>query len=642
MPLKSLLGWLHRHWFWVMVVLTATTTLVWSLHYYAQAQAQQAPLHWAAALHKGLFAALQFIVLNKELDDALPHWQWAVLSATQLLTPLFASLALMTTLFRAHLEPLWLRRELARQPQDSFWLLVSPLSMSPGLVDALQDSGRKVLVIDPADTSVQRVGNWYVQRDLQSPQVFRGLPIHRAQAVVLALPDEELNLHLLKQLDEELNKQLDEELNRHLLKQLQARLQQKPSAQPLKVHCRIQSHALLQLFMDQPGLDIAHSPRLDIRPLHGPMVCARAVLQRPACIPVHQGDIAIVGTSALAQALVLRLARLGIATPDRPLQVLWAGEGSAQALTDLVHSYASLSDALHTSADGLPALALPHLQVKVHETTISAWLQQQGTHLTKAQTWPEVIYVAHDSSAQTLLDARLLQIHGGLQDLQQPQSRIVALVAASLLQPAPLPVPTQHWHCKIEVVQPDTLLCEHLVYDLADAMAQSYDALWSQATRIDMASWRNLSFAVKETNRDIADHLPWKLAYAGLNRKDIGQLMAPCSPLSEELRKRLHDRLQNDEVLQALIRMEQLRYRAFMRLQGFRPSTEEAIWPDALPARESKQLERALRINPTLGIALEALSPEEVDKDRNIIVHTPDIIDMAKQSQRHSPSGSKV
>ena len=61
MPLKSLLGWLHRHWFWVMVVLTATTTLVWSLHYYAQAQAQQAPLHWAAALHKGLFAALQFI-----------------------------------------------------------------------------------------------------------------------------------------------------------------------------------------------------------------------------------------------------------------------------------------------------------------------------------------------------------------------------------------------------------------------------------------------------------------------------------------------------------------------------------------------------------------------------------------------------
>ncbi|MEG1374207.1 MAG: hypothetical protein RSD05_09775 [Comamonas sp.] len=622
MPLKSLLGWLHRHWFWVMVVLTATTTLVWSLHYYAQAQAQQAPLHWAAALHKGLFAALQFIVLNKELDDALPLWQWAVLSATQLLTPLFASLTLIAALFREHLEPVWLGRELALQPQDSFWLLVSPLSMSPGLVDALQASGHKVLVIDPADTSVQRVGNWYVQRDLQSPQVFRGLPIHLAQAVVLALPDEELNLHLLKQ--------------------LQARLQQKPSVQPLKVHCRIQSHALLQLFMDQPGLDIAHSPLLDVRPLHGPMVCARAVLQRPACIPVHQGDIAIVGTSALAQALVLRLARMGIATPDRPLQILWAGEGSAQALTDLVHSYASLSDALHTSADGLPALALPHLQVKVHETTISAWLQQQGTHLTKAQTWPEVIYVAHDSSAQTLLDARLLQIHGGLQDRQQPQSRIVALVATSLLQPAPLPVPTLHWHCTIEVVQPDTLLCEHLVHDLADAMAQSYDALWSQATRIDMASWRNLSFAVKETNRDIADHLPWKLAYAGLNRKDIGQLMAPCSPLSEELRKRLHDRLQNDEVLQALIRMEQLRYRAFMRLQGFRPSTEEAIWPDVLPARESKQLERALRINPTLGIALEALSPEEVDKDRNIIVHTSAIIDMAKQSQRQSTSGSEV
>ena len=77
--------------------------------------------------------------------------------------------------------------------------------------------------------------------------------------------------------------------------------------------------------------------------------------------------------------------------------------------------------------------------------------------------------------------------------------------------------------------------------------------------------------------------------------------------------------------------MEQLRYRAFMALQGFKPSKVEQVWPAQLSTSERKQLERALRLNPTLGCALATLPESEVSKDRNIIEHTLAIIDLSKQ-----------
>lgn len=607
MNVKHLVGWLHRHGFWIIVGLTAISAVTWSLHYHAQG------LNGLQSGLKGIFAALQFLVLNKELDDGLAPWQWWTLSATQLLTPLFASLALISAIFREHLEPLWLQLEMSTLAQDSFWLVVGSQAMSTSLVPALHSAGRKILVLDaPQLVAGQRSGTWHLQRDLQGAHVFKDLPIHRAQGVVLALDDEELNLRLLQQLQE--------------------KMEQSAKKEALLVHCRVQSHALLQLFMDQPGLSLCNHPLLDVRPLHVPMLQARGLTQHAGLTTTAPRGIAIVGTSELACALVVRLARIGITSPSQPLQLFWIAEDSCAALKQLVMSYPALRSALRPSADQPGQLELPHLRLTTWSGNVSTWTEQCLAAPDTTPLWPDLIYTVHESSALNLMDARTLQIHGGVTGAAEDlRTRIVALVGPGILEPASVPHPELPWRCQIELLQPDALLCNSLVHDSADAMAQSYDAIWSQAARIDIAAWRNLPFAVKESNRDIADHLPWKLAHAGLRPQDIAAILDPSVPVSEQVLAQLNTLLDSDALLNDLIRMEQMRYRAFMTLQGFKPCPTDMCLPQSIAARSRKQIERALRINPTLGMALESLPPDEVDKDRNIIQHTPEVIRVAKQ-----------
>lgn len=611
MNAKQFAGWLHRYWFWIIVWMTIISTVVWSLHYHTQG------LNGVQASLKGVFSALQFLVLNKELDDSLLPWQWWTLSATQLLTPLFASLALLSAIFREHLEPIWLQLEMTSLEQDSFWLVVGSQTMSASLIPSLLSTQCKVIALDAPDITLsQRTGTWHLQRDLQSPQVFKDLPIHRARGVVLALDDEELNLKLLQQ--------------------LQVQMEQLTTKAALLVHCRVQTHALLQLFMDQPGLSICNHQLLDVRPLHVPMLCARALTQLAASFTSPQRGIAIVGTSELARSLIVRFARIGIHSPDQPLQMQWIGKDCSQALQQLASSYPALRSALRPTAEKPTRLELPHLQLVICDGDVNTWKEQLKVSST---LWPDMIYVAHESSSHNMLDARTLQIYGGLlDDSDKPCTRIIALTRTDMLEPASLPHPELPWRCHIELQQPDDLLCKSLVHDRADTMAQSFDSKWSQASGIDNQTWRNLPFPVKESNRDIADHLPWKLAYAGLRPKAIEELLDASSTASDEALTQLKSLLSNEAILKDLIRMEQMRYRSFMTLQGFQPGTMDAH----LATQSRKHVERALRINATLGIPFDSLSSTETDKDRNIIMCTPEIVLIAKQFAAHKPSVATI
>lgn len=117
------------------------------------------------------------------------------------------------------------------------------------------------------------------------------------------------------------------------------------------------------------------------------------------------------------------------------------------------------------------------------------------------------------------------------------------------------------------------------------------------------------AFFVKESNRDLADHLAIKARYAGIDAKTVTQIVFDGeAAVSEKGIEQLR------QVLQDLELMEQRRYRAFMFMNGFSHGRKTA--PGA-KADDQKEIDRSLRLNRTL--LTEKLSDHEKAKDSKIV-----------------------
>lgn len=60
--------------------------------------------------------------------------------------------------------------------------------------------------------------------------------------------------------------------------------------------------------------------------------------------------IMVVGISNMAQALILRFARLGVYSPNGKLRLLWVGKGVAETLTKMAESFPALKPGDHTDS----------------------------------------------------------------------------------------------------------------------------------------------------------------------------------------------------------------------------------------------------------------------------------------------------
>ena len=126
--------------------------------------------------------------------------------------------------------------------------------------------------------------------------------------------------------------------------------------------------------------------------------------------------------------------------------------------------------------------------------------------------------------------------------------------------------------------------------------------------------WLDEPFFVKESNRDLADHLAIKARYAGIDVKTVAQIVfegeaAVSDEEVEQLRHVFQGRIPQDLEL-----MEQRRYRAFMFMNGFSHGRKTA--PEATP-KGQKEIDRSLRLNQTL--LTENLSDPEKAKDSRIV-----------------------
>jgi hypothetical protein len=330
----------------------------------------------------------------------------------------------------------------------------------------------------------------------------------------------------------------------------------------------------------------------------------------------------------MAKALVLRFARIGIYSPNGKLKLIWVGEGVTDALNELKTNYPALvtdygdvgywDPDRSTSEKHFNSLLPPLILSLVNESVTQAIRNGMvpGMH---EPVLPSVIYVCHNADILNLAEARDLQAAMGKQAtivhtkegekkkrlILAVQNKSVLGIANDVHLPLISSLPYQ-----IEEVSLDALFAKTVAEDRADELAKGFHAVYAKSNAIDK-EWARLSFFLKESNRDVADHLAIKARYSGIDAGTVANCVFNGKTTISEA-----DRLLMEENHESLAIMEMRRYRAFMFMNGFTHgirSKQYRIDHD----KDGKDLDRCLRINGTL--LEESLSLIERAKDDDIV-----------------------
>jgi len=558
-------------------------------------------LNWEV-LSQSLFFALQFVVLNKDLggNGAPSGWVLGCLTLMQFAIPLVASTAFIGHLFRDQIGPFLVSRQVAKL--DRHHVIVGFGEIGQALASKLLKGGKAVVAIDnqrPIANPEERL--FTLGTDARQTGLFDGIGIERAECIYLMLPDERINLAALDSL-------------------VKLDLKQAP-----KVYVRAETESLKRLFSDWVGLKSwCGTGDLDIRLVDPYDIVARGIVNRYSpdrYVPTDKEaavsqTVMIVGVSALAKALVVRFARLGIYSEQGKLRLLWVGEGAVEAFQELAAIYPALDPGSHAlefwGADsdapdfGFGGEARKYFDLLLPPIVMDV-RSQPAAHLVGdgcfGPTLPAAIYVCHDSDVRNLAEARDLQAAlSTCKDAFGRERLILALQNHSLLGMAG----TSDMSYKIDELGLDDFFAETLVTDRADGLAMKYRAVY-HGSKVDPAEWKTEKFLLKESNRDLADHLAIKARYAGIGVPQVDSVVFDGEVGQADFGAKL------EAVAADLVIMEQRRYRAFMHMSGFRHGQ---VGVDCAK-KEVKNLERCQRINGTL---LERTLPaDELAKDNNII-----------------------
>ena len=300
LTLGRVFSWIESRWLRIAIILLAASTMLW--------MAVLGEGNFASKFFRGLFFSLQFIVLNKDIDPGIDPLPFSALTFAQFALPFTVSVALIGSLFQERMMPYWVRRAMAQL--DGHHVIIGYGGLGKRLASELVDAGSTVLVVDlSAQTTRMTEMLFMLQHDALQPTLMGAVNFERAAAIYLLLPDERDNLALLDSIVAKSDQ-----------------LQNKP-----KIHVRFQSRHLGRLFADLAGhKGSAARSRLDIRPFNPFDLAARGLINSFA--PDLYGNIdregsitqtvMIVGTSAIAESILLRLARIGIYSPRGKLRVI--------------------------------------------------------------------------------------------------------------------------------------------------------------------------------------------------------------------------------------------------------------------------------------------------------------------------------
>lgn len=619
LKLGAVFTWIETYWLRITVALLIFSTFIW--------------MRTGEDLVRGFFYSLQFIVLNKELgDEDIPSaCLLYLLTFTQFALPFTASVALLGSLFEERITPYWIRREVNKL--DGHHVVLGYGALGKALAKALRKSGATVLAVDLATvTRAEAADLLLLQGDARSATLIEDANLAGAEAIYLLLPDERDNLAILEKL-----RAHSEQLKR---KQ--------------KIHIRTHSRDLGRLFADWAGPAAAdpNSP-LDIRPFNPFDVVARGLVNQYSPDRYEPTDrtgsiaqtIMIVGTSAVAESLLLRFARIGIYSPKGKLRVIWAAQGASQAFSRIATDYPALDPASHpphfwgdTSnvSDEFRELILPPIEIVTIDAPATIAVRSGQLEAICQKQLPAAVYVCHDDDIRNAIEARDLQAALSSNLPLTDNRLILAIQSTNAIRVANADTTRvlKLLPYRIAEVSIDTIFAETLAHDKADDFAMAYQAAYAKKAAIDRDAWHREHFFIKESNRDLADHLALKARYAGIDAATVDCAIRGKRMLNAMELQRL------DSTRSDLVAMEQLRYRAFMFMSGFSHGQRRFAEPILLACQPTgksagdvqKEVDRSLRLNATLLV--ESLSDYELAKDTNIV----EISIMALSNQLDSES----
>jgi len=609
---------------WWLLGLTTLATLLWASYFISTGMVidgpgeADRPVPLFIALLHGLFASLQFIVLNKDLPQTLSlsptgaaDWLTWGLYAMLLLMPLVAAFSAISALFGEQILAAMLRRGISRYKDHCVIFGVGGIGKA--IAKTMQERNLPVAAVDRQgddrleDFIGDQAGNHFLPMVLamelgangdEQRRLLQELGCNRANRIVLALPDQNVNLRLLHDLQQCSTKSV--------------------------IHVRTSSESLYRLFSDWIGMDVCKG--LDVRPFNPYHIVARGIVNLYAPDLYVQTDrdgdisntIMIVGASELAVALLLRFARVGIYSPHGRLKILWVGKGTAQAFTHVVQQYPALAPNPSPCIWQTDLTDIEASQQKlIHSPEIELVDDNPVEYIAGNKIEPAAIYVCLKDEIDGLLIARDIQAMLGGRNMPQEHKQRLILVATSG-ELAQLRTTTgltsltdkdviDFTRYKIEQLAIDKFFAETLLDDKADNIAKRYKAVYDKTTEIDQDAWRNLSYFEKESNRDVADHLAIKARYAGLCAEKVKEIIFE-GRTDLAITQNEEECFKNCE--SDLIDMEQRRYQAFMFLMGFRHGSCESEckfdtadeWKN-WDKNAKKGLERILRINSTLPVS---------------------------------------
>jgi len=471
--------------------------------------------------------ALSNAVLSRDVDKNSHQLIQFGLYVTQVVIPVFASGTILTRLFNERIHPYLKRKKVNNS--SAHHVIVGYGGFGQALARALFPGGRQhspnqIVVLDKRQ--FEEPDLTVLMYDALQADIVGETNLHSARCVYLMLPDEQDNLALL---DTVRNPEIG-----HM---------------QLKVYIRTQSHAMRRLLMDRVGIGALNQKGLDVRSLNPYDIAARGIVNLYApdlyaptdrTGPVSQ-VVMVAGTSEMAKALVLRFARIGIYSPKGKLKLVWVGEGAAEALNELQRHYPALvadfREVGYWRPDRCTSEAyfnsvLPPLILSVIDDSVAEALRKGALYgTTEPVLSPAAIYVCHDSNILNLAEARDLQAAMGKEHANvhaaENNSRkrlILAVQSGSVLGIADdvhLPLLSSLPY-RIEEVSLDELFAKTIAEDRADELAKGFHAVYAKSNDIDN-EWAQLHLFLKESNRDVADHLAIKARYAGIEADTVAE-----------------------------------------------------------------------------------------------------------------------
>ena len=620
--------WIDYHGKWIVGILLLFSTGLWMA-----ALDGSIPSRF---LH-GFYYSLQFIVLNKTADNVQHKMFRHLLYLTQLAIPLFAYITIFSKLFHDRIVPYMKKLEVSLL--ENHHVIVGYGAFGQALGKELIDNGKSVVGIDLIDPPVNKEGESKSNKTepvlLSYNALYSSIEnianLKSAEALYLLLPKERENLSILQTITE-----------KHQHKS--------------QVFIRSESSAMQRLLTDWVGIKAFNADTaLDIRSCNPIEIAARGIVNEYApdlYISTQTGSIAqvvmVTGTSEAAKAIVLRFARIGIYVPKGKLHLMWAGDGVTNAFSELKAIYPALETdyfcreqwggGQETSREYFESV-LPTIQITTLNLPATQAIRNNAVSQLVGAQWPSVIYLCHDSDVHNLAEARDLQAALCVQedlinkiDAQKRRRLILAVQSKSVLgirDKTDIPVLGILPYC-IEEVSLDAMFAKTIAKDRADNLAISFHSVFSGPEK---KAWKQEKLFIKESNRDVADHLAIKVRYAilgaGIDAERVTKyVLNGKTKISDEERSRIKNLMM--EKKKELVTMENRRYRAFMFMSGFshgsRPETSHHK-----QFTEGKELERTLRVNPTL---LQAELPQsEQDKDNKIVVQSLKALDLSLENE---------